>query len=177
MAFDEAAIQRVLDEADIRAVTMRYGRGCDRLDFDLVRSCFTDDALVDYGFYQGPVDGFIELIRPLLSNDTATTHQMCNQEFDHVSPQLVFVETMAIARHRQPPRDGAPLRDAIAYGTYCDRFENRDGDWRIAERLLLLSPGRLDPVVEDFPLPENGRLVPRVPGGILHPGDPPPAII
>jgi hypothetical protein len=161
MPLDEHAVQRLIDEAAIRAVTMRFGRGCDRLDFELVRQCFFDDAVADYGFYTGSIEGLIEVISKLLSNDLGTTHHMCNQEYEFAADDLAYVETMVIARHRQPPRDGAPLQDAIAFGTYCDRFEKRDGEWRIAHRLVLASPSRIDPVIVDFPFGPTSRFVPR----------------
>ncbi|MCE2463994.1 MAG: nuclear transport factor 2 family protein, partial [Dehalococcoidia bacterium] len=47
MAIDPV-LQELADRAAIRDVMILYARGLDRRDFDLVRSCFTDDAYADY---------------------------------------------------------------------------------------------------------------------------------
>ena len=41
----EAKLQQLLDEAEIRRVHIRYCRGIDRMDWDLVRSCYHPDAI------------------------------------------------------------------------------------------------------------------------------------
>ncbi|GHE80521.1 hypothetical protein GCM10017786_08330 [Amycolatopsis deserti] len=161
MTVDTAALERLLAEAEIRAVSNRFARGCDRLDFDLVRSCFFADALDDHGVYVGDVDGLIEMLRQVLPPEIATTHFLGQQEYEFVSPDVAYVETLVLARHRQPPRHGHGLRDAVAFGQYSDRFERRNGEWRIAHRVTMFLPSRIDTVVEDFPAPPDAAAPPR----------------
>ena len=42
-------LQSLLDKDEIRDVVMRFARGGDRHDWQLVRSCHHDDALDDHG--------------------------------------------------------------------------------------------------------------------------------
>jgi len=41
----EKAITELVDERDIRNVLTRYCRGIDRIDMELVRSCYHPDAV------------------------------------------------------------------------------------------------------------------------------------
>ncbi len=54
MAIDadlEKKLRELLDRDEIRQVMMRYARGLDRLDFELTRSCYWDDATEDHGSF------------------------------------------------------------------------------------------------------------------------------
>ena len=62
MAIDadlEKKLRELLDRDEIRQVMMRYARGLDRLDFELTRSCYWDEAVEDHGSYVGHPDDFI----------------------------------------------------------------------------------------------------------------------
>ncbi|GIX29798.1 MAG: hypothetical protein KatS3mg124_0270 [Porticoccaceae bacterium] len=53
------ALRELLDRQAIWQVLQRLARGLDRLDVELVRSCYFDDAVDDHGHYVGDPDGFI----------------------------------------------------------------------------------------------------------------------
>lgn len=55
-------LQRLLDEAEIREVMCRGARAIDRLDMELLRSCYHPDAVDDHGVYVGDVEGFIAFV-------------------------------------------------------------------------------------------------------------------
>jgi hypothetical protein len=74
------------------------------------------------------------------------------------------VESYCLALHRTPPRDGEPAVDRLIPCRYFDRFERRDGEWRIALRQNVYDPGREDPVVLDLP--------PLGTAGVAGPEDP-----
>ena len=59
-------LQKLVDEAEIRQVHIRYCRGIDRMDWALVRSCYHPDAIDRHGAYEGGVEGFIEWAAKLL---------------------------------------------------------------------------------------------------------------
>ena len=42
------------------------------------------------------------------------------------------------------PRDGQPAIDRTVRIRYCDRFEKRGGEWRIAHRKVVYSPSTID---------------------------------
>jgi ketosteroid isomerase-like protein len=138
-------LQQLVDEAAIRRVLVRYSRAIDRLDWDLLRTCYHPDAIDDHGLYRGDVEGFIDLLKDKLPLDDSTTHFLGNQEIE-VEGDVAYAETAAIARHRRPARDGAPPHDYFGWLRYCDRFERRAGEWRIAHRIVVYEPGRVDDV-------------------------------
>ncbi|MBT5754390.1 MAG: SnoaL-like domain-containing protein [Acidimicrobiaceae bacterium] len=45
----EARLRALIDKDEIRDVLMRYGRGVDRLDEELLRSCYHPDSHDDHG--------------------------------------------------------------------------------------------------------------------------------
>ena len=55
----EQKLRELVDRDEIHRVMVRYARGLDRLDFELVRSCYWDDAIEDHGNYVGQPDDFI----------------------------------------------------------------------------------------------------------------------
>lgn len=145
----EYALQRLIDEAEIRKVHMRYCRGIDRADFDLIRSCYHADAIDDHGEYVGGVDGFIDYCKAGLPNFLSTTHFTGNQLIE-VDGDSAWAETYARAYHRVPAQDGAPMKDLVVNTRYVDRFEKRGGEWRIAHRTVVVDSDRVDLVTENW---------------------------
>ncbi|MCX7865136.1 MAG: nuclear transport factor 2 family protein [Novosphingobium sp.] len=144
----DEALQRLLDEAAIRKVHMRYCRGIDRADFDLIRSCYHPDAIDDHGDYVGDVDGFIEYCRAGLPNFLSTTHFTGNQIIE-IEGNTAWAETYAQAWHRVAPvRPGEPMKDLVVNTRYIDRFEKRYGEWKIAHRKVVVDSDRVDIVAE-----------------------------
>lgn len=132
----DPAIAQLIDERDIRNVITRYCRGIDRIDMELVRSCYHPDAVDEHGDIGGPVERFIEHIgRSLWRHDT-TTHFIGNILVD-LRGDHAFAETYCIAIHRKRHDDGHVHEHQVGV-RYCDRLERRDGEWRIAHRRALM---------------------------------------
>lgn len=149
-------LQRLLDEEEIKRVHLRYCRGVDRMDWELIRSCYHPDATDDHGDYVGGVDGFIEYGKANLPRFSSTNHCVCNQLVD-VRGDTAFAEHYAIAYHRIPAQGTAPAKDWIANVRYVDRFERRGGEWRIASRRTLVDADRVE-IVTDSLLPADQLL-------------------
>jgi len=113
------------------------------MDWDLVRSCYHPDATDDHGEYVGGIEGFIEYGKANLPKFTSTNHCVCNQLVE-VHGDTAFAEHYAIAYHRIPAQDGEPEKDWIANVRYVDRFERRNGEWRIACRRSLVDADRVE---------------------------------
>jgi hypothetical protein len=61
------------------------------------------------------------------------------------------------------------VRQFLLAGRYCDRFEKRNGEWRVARRIVAFD------WVEEQPLQEGTeemRFGPRQPIGATYPSDP-----
>jgi hypothetical protein len=141
-------IETILAREEIADVLHRYARGIDRLDFDLVRSCYHADAYDDHGSMKGTVDQFIESARRFLPKYAATMHFLGNMliEVDGTEDGSVArAETYAVAYHRLPTEDGG-ARDDVWGIRYVDRFERRNGEWRISYRVVAQEWRRVDPV-------------------------------
>jgi hypothetical protein len=146
-------IEDVVAEATIKDLQIRYCRGCDRMDFELIRSCFHPDATTQYGYFGGSLDDFIAGAEQQLPYFVSTTHNTGNQIVE-VSGDTAWAEHYTVATHRMAADDLGPERDFITAVRYIDRVECRDGDWRIAHRGLILDWMRSDPVVTYEPRPD-----------------------
>lgn len=141
-------LQRLVDEADIRRVLGRYARAIDRLDWELLRSCYHPDAVDEHGSFRGTVDEFVPWVQERLAEYDWTKHFLGNQLIE-LDGDTAWSETYCLAFHRVPAADGRGPLDRLINVRYVDRLERRDGEWRIAHRLTVYGPGRVDPVVEE----------------------------
>jgi len=136
-------IEDVISESEIKDVHLRYCRANDRRDEELMRSCFHPGAIIEL-HKPLDVDAFIALGRVMLSQYTVTWHNTGNQLVE-VDGDAAWAEHYTISSHRIAADDTGPERDFVASGRYIDRMERRDGEWRIARRVMLVDFTRLDP--------------------------------
>jgi ketosteroid isomerase-like protein len=141
---DSTKIEQLLARQEIADVIYRYARGIDRMDFDLVRSCYHPDAYDDHGAFRGTVEDFIAAAREFLSRWTATQHFMGNMLIE-VYGDRARAETYAVAYHRREDAGGNGKDDIMGI-RYVDRFEKRAGAWKIAHRVVANEWRRVDPV-------------------------------
>lgn len=168
MQSTEERLARLADRLDIQETLHRYARGVDRKDWDLVRSVYHADAHDDHGNYKGDVEGFIENLKKRHAFIEQSMHIVTNCVIEFDGPDSAVVESYYITYQRLLPGAGQfrlnylsrePLADdeamqGQAIGRYVDRFERRDGSWRIAHRIVVF---------------EVYRGTPTVPGGGLKP--------
>ena len=152
----EESLQRLLDEAAIKKVHIRYCRGIDRMDWDLVRSCYHPDAIDDHGEYVGGIDEFIEYCKAGTPNFVSTTHMTGNQLVE-VDGDSAWAEHYARAYHRVAAGPDGQAKDLVCNARYVDRYERRNGEWRIAKRLVIVDTERVDPVRETWTDPSQLR--------------------
>jgi SnoaL-like domain len=124
------------DERAIRQVLLRYSRGIDRRDAELVRSCYHEDATDSHGRFHGTRDEFVDWVIPNLGRYASTSHYLMNMLIE-VEGDGALSETYATAYHAAA--DEADTRGNYVVGfRYIDRFARRQGEWRIAERVVAL---------------------------------------
>ncbi len=131
----ESELQRLLDRQAIWDCLLRYIRGVDRMDLELIRSAFWPDASNSHGPVAGDVEVFIGGWYPAQADREVSWHMVSNQQYDFdENGGSAHVETYFTA--------GIRLTDdpqiEIVGGRYADRYERRDGEWRIATRVVLL---------------------------------------
>jgi hypothetical protein len=131
----EPALRELLDRAAIHDVLMRYCRGVDRCDEELVRSAYHPDAVDDHGYWKGSgwaFAGFI--VRDLARRSSATTHAVANESIA-LHGDTADVESYVFAY--LCPSGGEDAGVDLFAGRYVDRFERRDGEWRISRRTVV----------------------------------------
>jgi hypothetical protein len=144
---NSAIVQRLADMQAIRDVLARYARGVDRRDWGLVRAAFHPDARDDHGAYRGDIEGLIEWVARRHAAIDQAMHFLGNCLIEFASDDLALVETYYVAHLRLGPEavesrkmllgDAAEpgYTDTSVLGRYIDRFERREGQWRIARRM------------------------------------------
>jgi hypothetical protein len=147
-------LRLLLDRQKIHDVIMRYCRGIDRHDAELVRTTFHDDAIQNQDGVDRSIADLIEILRnPARGVMKAITHNVCN-EIVEIDGDVANSESYFFACHRLE-HEGS-YWTWIVNGRYVDRLERRDGVWRIAYRKAEYDWSRVDKV-ED-PLPELGMV-------------------
>lgn len=118
----------------IRECIVRLARGEDRRDAGLISSAFWPDASTDYGVFQGSFPEYLGWVVPGADVITNTQH-VVGQTFIVVDGDTAKAESQVVSYHRVDM--GAGERDTCIGGRYLDRFAQRGGEWRIAERTML----------------------------------------
>jgi len=124
-------VQELWDRQAIRDCIMRYARGVDRFDRELVLSAYHPDAVDDHGKFLGSPEEFWDWAYGQhstvhLSHQHYVMNHSCELDGDvaHTETYYTFV-----SMNRQGPAM------SMTGGRYIDRFEKRDGEWRIAYRI------------------------------------------
>lgn len=128
-------IEELLAERAITRQLHNYARAMDRCDEALGRGVFHSDSVVDYGtMFQGSGYGFVDF--------TTEAHKVMSTHVHRISNILIEVEgdragseAYVEARLRLPQAEG--YVDLINLGRYIDKWEKRDGRWRILRRRYL----------------------------------------
>jgi hypothetical protein len=141
----ESALLQLLDRSEIEQALHLYARAVDRSDWGAVRAAYHPDAYDDHGDYRGPVDGLITWLEKRFAAVENGMHFLGNCLVEFCGADLALVETYFVSQRLRPPTamDGADVgqSDMIcreSWGRYVDRFERRDGAWRVAHRTVVL---------------------------------------
>ncbi len=135
----ERKLRELVDRHEIHQVMLRYARGLDRLDYDLVRSCYWDDAIEDHGSYVGRPDDFIRWADGTTLAHVSTQHGILNH-FCDLQGDDAYCETyyQFTGVRETPPH-------FVSTGRYIDHFQKRPGpagpEWRIANRVCIVESG------------------------------------
>lgn len=129
-------LQEIIDRQDIHDVAMRYCRACDRVDENLLRTVFHSDAYLSYGTFDGGAQEFVPwVINHISTGFTHGFHSIAN-EYVVLDGDVAHGELYAIIHNNAVTEEG--LVDSTLGGRYLDKYERREGEWRIAHRLFVL---------------------------------------
>ncbi|WP_252446257.1 nuclear transport factor 2 family protein [Pseudonocardia humida] len=129
-------MRRLHDRAEISDVQLRYATGTDSRDWELFRSCFTEEVEVDFsdGFGQPVVrvhaDDWVTATAPRMESFRATQHMITNLVITFVDDDRATCVAYVRASHHLPNSTGDS--DQTVHGYYTNRFERTAHGWRIA---------------------------------------------
>jgi len=143
--------ERLADRAQIQDCVYQWCRAVDRLDLEAIRGCFHPGAVDNHGPYQGDIEGLINWIRDRHQAITFSMHSVNNMLIEFAGPDAAIAESYCTAMQRYPAEAKEALKqltagmagkpgtgiDMIACCRYVDRFERRNGEWRISERRVV----------------------------------------
>lgn len=146
----ERIAERLADRAQIQDALYRWCRAVDRLDYEAIRGVFHPDAVDSHGMFEGGVDGLIGWLRERHRTMPFAMHSISNMLIEFAGRDLALVETYCLVVQRHSAEGAASLAaiagkeashgrpvDVLACARYVDRFERREGEWRIAHRKVV----------------------------------------
>jgi len=130
-------IERIAAERAIRKELLRYTRGIDRLDEALLGSTYHELSHDDHGYYKGPGGStYARFMTPRIRSIYRFTLHPQPYVTINFHGTAARVESAATPFHVKVEDDGSRWLYAIGI-RYVDRFELRDGRWRIATRITV----------------------------------------
>ena len=123
-------------ERAIGRVVLAYARAVDTCDFEALRDCFHPDARIHYGeFFSGGVDEAVDWLRGALPRLQSTLHDFGAPWIDlDLEAGTASCETYSTNSARYPADEKGEVILNVSGTRYLDRFEQREGVWRILER-------------------------------------------
>jgi len=108
-----------------------HSRGVDRADANLLGSAYHSDATVDYGFYAGPADAFVDMMANAMKAAAPTLHRTSNCDI-RVHGDRAVSESYVVAYVEDAEKQ------RMVFGRYLDQHARRDGVWRLGHRTYVL---------------------------------------
>jgi len=151
-------LDELIAREEIKDVIKRLARGTDRLDEELMASCYHPDGYDDHNSFRGNGREFAKWVCDVLPHFKATHHFIADP-YIRLDGDVAQVDTYCIAHHIG---DNSDLVLALRY---VDRFERRDGHWLIAKRVCAFDwtytvpydPAATFPFAEDFVMGRRDR--------------------
>lgn len=153
MIVTTATLERVFAGDDIKEAMNRYLMGLDRLDASLIESAFHVDAVVEHAGFTWSGSGIGDVIVSAISSMfDRSMHLLGNHRVEFVG-EHAFAESYVLAHCVLPsPDDDTSILRSLRY---VDRFEKRDGQWRVQTRRTVREWDRLvgiDTTMEAMPM-------------------------
>ena len=155
----------------ISEVIYKYCRAIDRLDRELLESVFHDDSIHHHSEYEGSSSQFCDFAFNILSEMEHTQHLVGNILIE-VNRNFAWSESYWTAYHRVAKgyeskngflakHDPSIDEDVFISGRYIDKFEKRDGEWKIIKRQGVHDWVRFEPASDKGVLGDVGPMPSR----------------
>lgn len=127
-------VDELLAREEIHDVLKRLARGTDRLDEELMASCYHPHGVDDHNAFRGSGTEFARWVVETLPFFQATMHFIA-APLIRLDGDTAQVDTYCVAHHVSKPDDAGAQTDMILGLRYVDRFERLNGKWLIAKRV------------------------------------------
>ncbi|MEZ5656430.1 MAG: nuclear transport factor 2 family protein [Sphingobium sp.] len=132
VSMSQDIVDAVLSRAAIADLVCAYARGVDRGDVELLKSVFHDDATVMCGIANGRGTEFAQAIIAFVTDNLDRCFHSTSNSWIEVDGDSGAGEHYVIAHMT------AGGQDIMTGGRYIDRYERRDGTWKIASRSFVM---------------------------------------
>lgn len=129
------ALRRLIERAAIYDNVMRYCRGLDRFDIDLLKASYWPDATDNHGSFNGNAYEFCERSVAARHRFRNMNHHVGNTTYEFVGDNQAKVETYFLVQCTWILPDGD--RHFMNGGRYKDLYEKRGSEWRILRRVCV----------------------------------------
>lgn len=186
-AVSDADIEDLLARRDIYHVLTTYCRALDRADVELMKSVYWSDGSDSHGVFDGNAAEFAEfIVREIQEWFEVTMHGIMNVHME-VDGDRAATETYLFAYHKVREDKGEEIFGSrymerfkgggldpkhhhfFFGGRYLDRFERRNGEWRIFRREVVMDWNESRPSNEIL---DQGMFATLRPLGERGAGDP-----
>ena len=135
MTTTDAVLQEMIDEFQLRKLVHAYCRAVDRGDVAKLQSLYHHDAVDAHGgFSAGTADEFLQQLTAARPYIRSMQHNITTVNFA-INGHTAEGEIYTIAVHTLVGK-GRDV-DLLIGGRYLDKYEKRDGTWKINERTIV----------------------------------------
>jgi hypothetical protein len=125
------AVREMQDRQEIYDCIMRYCRGVDRFDRDILASAYHPGAVDDHGKFVGTPEDFIDWVFALHATYHRRTQHMITNHICELDGDIAHTESHYIFRSVNM----APPFHSMSSGRYINRMERRAGQRGIVARI------------------------------------------
>lgn len=150
---DPYSTERIRDRMMIQDAIYRLCRAVDRRDTEAIRNAYHPDAIDSHGAFEGGPEEYTRFSEERNKTIPFSQHQVSNILIEFAGRDLALVETYLLSIQRYAPESSASFAqfagpeaarevakrgmDSLGCHRYVDRFERRDGQWRILRRTVV----------------------------------------
>jgi hypothetical protein len=158
-------MQALMTRAEIVDVVQTWALARDTGDWERLATTFHPGAKMTATWFHGPFEAFVEMAKASWAKGSRSQHVLGGTLVDQRGERAIVQTRMTIMARGQI--DGVAV-DVACHGRFYDRFERREGAWKIAERRLVYEKDRVDPVRSGIPLDLDPAILERFPEGYRH---------
>jgi hypothetical protein len=129
---NQADIRELIDRQRIWECLLRYTRGMDRLDRDLVLSAYHPGGKEDHGALIAPAEQFVDIVLEHHRAGEIVTQHIMNNHGCEIDGDVAHAETYVTCYSVTLDN-----KASLSFGRFADRLEKRDGRSGITDRVSL----------------------------------------